>query len=86
MKGERDNTIELQCDKSIKQIPANMNDDGSWFEGNGMLDYGLKEMNEMDYGLKEINVNMIKSRGDVTLSHDVMMELECHEFNSRTER
>ena len=52
-----------------------MNGDGSWFKGNGILDYGLKEMNKMDYGLKEINVNMTKSRGDVRLSDDVMMEL-----------
>ena len=75
LKGERDNTIELQCDKSIKLTMANMNGDGSWFKGNGILDYGLKEMNKMDYGLKEINVNMTKSRGDVRLSDDVMMEL-----------
>ena len=75
LKGERDNTIELQCDKSIKLTMANMNGDGSWFKGNGILDYGLKEMNKMDYDLKEINVNMTKSRGDVRLSDDVMMEL-----------
>ena len=49
-----------------------MNGYESWFEGNRMLDYCLKEMNEMDYGLKEINVNMTKNGGDVKLTDNVM--------------
>ena len=50
------------------------------------MDYGLKEMNEMDYRLKEMNDNLTKNRGDVRLSDDVIIELECYEINSRAER
>ena len=50
--------------------------DGLWFEENKWDGLWFEE-NEWDYD---------KSRGDERLSDNVMMELECHEINNRTEK
>ena len=72
LKGEREKKIEWQDGLWFEENEW----DGLWFEGNEWGGVWFKE-NEWYYD---------KSRSDVRLSDDVMMELECYEINSKTDR